>query len=42
MTDDMIYIPNFVKISEGLQALLRFSFRSLRGCDAGISDERNL
>jgi hypothetical protein len=40
--DDMVYIPSFIKIDVGVQAILRFSLRNLSGCDAGITDERDL
>jgi hypothetical protein len=35
-------IPGFMKIGIGVQAILRFSFRNVRGCDAGITDWRDL
>jgi hypothetical protein len=38
----MIYIPSFMKISTGVQAILRFSHRNLRGCNVGITDGRDL
>jgi hypothetical protein len=34
----MIYAPSFLKIGRGVQAILRFCLRNLRGCDVGISD----
>jgi hypothetical protein len=33
-----IYIPSFLKIGASVQALLRFIFRNLRGCNVGITD----
>jgi hypothetical protein len=39
---DMIYVPSFMKIDAGIQAILRFSFRNLRGCNVGITDGRDL
>jgi hypothetical protein len=34
----MICIPSFMKIGTGVQEILRFCLRNLRGCNAGISD----
>jgi uncharacterized protein YraI len=39
---DMIYIPSFMKISRGVQAILRFCLNTLRGCSVGITDGRDL
>jgi hypothetical protein len=36
----MIYLPSFMKICIGVQAILRFCLRNLRGCD-GITDGRD-
>jgi hypothetical protein len=33
-----IYISSFTNISTGVQAIFRFSFRNLRGCNVGITD----
>jgi hypothetical protein len=41
-TFGMVYIPNFMKIDISIQALLRFSFRNLKGSNVGISDESDL
>jgi hypothetical protein len=38
----MICIPSFKKIGTGVQALLRFGLRNLRGCNVGVSDVRDL
>jgi hypothetical protein len=38
----IIYIPSFMKTGIGVQAILRFCFRNLRGCDVGITDDRVL
>jgi hypothetical protein len=38
----MIYIRSFVKTGTGIQAILRFCLRNLRGCNVGITDGRNL
>jgi hypothetical protein len=38
----MICVPSFIKIGTGVQAILRFCFRNLRGCNVGITDERDL
>jgi hypothetical protein len=34
----MIYIPSFMKISEGVERILRFCFSSLKGCNVDITD----
>jgi hypothetical protein len=34
----MIYVPSFMKIGTGVQAILRFDLRNLRGCNVGIID----
>jgi hypothetical protein len=38
----MIYLPSFMKIGTGVQAILRFCLRYLRGCIVGISDGRGV
>jgi hypothetical protein len=38
----MIYIPCFMKIGAGVQAILRFGLRNMRGCNIGITDGRDL
>jgi hypothetical protein len=38
----MIYIPSFMKVDKGVEVILRFCLRNLRGCNAGITDGRNL
>jgi hypothetical protein len=38
----MIYIPSFMKIGKGIQAILRFCLRNLIGCNVGITDGRDL
>jgi uncharacterized protein YraI len=35
-------IPNVMKIGTGVQAILRFCLRNLKGCNVGISDEKEL
>jgi hypothetical protein len=35
-------LPSFMKIGTGVQAILRFCLRNLRGCDVGITDRRDL
>jgi hypothetical protein len=37
----MIYIPSFMKIGTGVQAILRFPLSNLRGCNVGITDGRD-
>jgi hypothetical protein len=38
----MIYVPRFMKIGTGVQAILRFSLRNLKGSDVGVTDGRDL
>jgi hypothetical protein len=38
----MIFLPSFIKIGAGVQAILRFCLSNLRGCSVGITDERDL
>jgi hypothetical protein len=38
----MIYIPLFIKIGTGVQAILRFCIRNLKGYNVGITHEENL
>jgi hypothetical protein len=38
----MIYIQSFMKTGTGVQAILRLCLRSLRGCNVGITDRRDL
>jgi hypothetical protein len=33
----LMYMPSFIKIGTGLQAILRFSLRNLRGCNVGVT-----
>jgi hypothetical protein len=35
-------LPSFMKIFGGVQAILRFCLRNLRGCEVGITDGRDL
>jgi hypothetical protein len=37
----MIHLP-FMKIGVGVQAVLKFCLRNLRGCNVGVTDERDL
>jgi uncharacterized protein YraI len=37
---DMIYIPSFMTIGAGVQAILRFCLSYLIGCNVGITDGR--
>jgi hypothetical protein len=37
----MIYIPSFMKIGSGIEEILRFCLRNLRGCNVGITDGRD-
>jgi hypothetical protein len=38
----MIYLPGFMKIAIGVQAILRFLLRNLKGCNVGTADGRDL
>jgi hypothetical protein len=38
----MMNLPSFMKIGTGVQAILRFSFRTLRGFNIGITHRRDL
>jgi hypothetical protein len=38
----IIFILSFVKTDPGVQTILRFCFRNLRGCHIGIVDGRDL
>jgi hypothetical protein len=38
----MIYLPSFMKIGTGVQAILRFCLRNLRVCNVGITDGKDL
>jgi uncharacterized protein YraI len=37
----MTYIPSFMKIGGGVQAILRFCLRNLGGCDVGNTGGRD-
>jgi hypothetical protein len=37
-----IFLPSFMKIGAGLQAILRFCFSNLNGCNVGITDGAEL
>jgi hypothetical protein len=39
---DVIYIPSFMKIGAGVETLLRFCLRNLRGYNVDITDGRGL
>jgi hypothetical protein len=39
---DITYIPGFMRIGSGLQVILRFCLKNLRGSDVGISIGRDL
>jgi hypothetical protein len=41
-SDGMIYIPSFMKISRGIQAILRVCPRNLNACNFGITDGNEL
>jgi hypothetical protein len=37
-----MYITSFMKTDTGVQAILKSGLRNLRGCNAGITDRRDL
>jgi hypothetical protein len=41
-SDAMIYIPSFMKIGTGVQAILKFFLNNLRDCNVGIIDWKDL
>jgi hypothetical protein len=40
VTYGMIYVPSFMKIGTGIQAISRFFLRNFRGCNVGITEGR--
>jgi hypothetical protein len=38
----MIFLPSFMKTGTDLQAILRFGFSNLNGCNVGITDGKEL
>jgi hypothetical protein len=38
----MIYLPRFVEIGTGVKTILRFFHSNLKGCNSGITDDRDL
>jgi hypothetical protein len=38
----MIYIPSFMKIAAGVQAIFGFRLRNLSSCNVGITDGKDL
>jgi hypothetical protein len=38
----LINLPTFIKIVTGVQEILRFWLRNVRGCNVGITDGRDL
>jgi uncharacterized protein YraI len=38
----MMYVPSFMKIAAGVQAILRFCVRNLKGCNVSITNGRDL
>jgi hypothetical protein len=38
----MIRVPSLIKTGTGVQAILKFGLRKLRGCNIGITDVKNL
>jgi hypothetical protein len=37
-----IYLPTFMKIGTGVQAILRLCLNNFKGCNVGITDGRDL
>jgi hypothetical protein len=42
MSSCMIFLPTFMKIGAGVQTILRFCPRNLRGSNAGVTDGKEL
>jgi hypothetical protein len=40
--DGMVHLPSFMMTGSGVQAVLKFSLSSLRGCSVAISNVRDL
>jgi hypothetical protein len=40
--NNKVYIPNFMTIDTGVEAVLRLCNRSLKGCDVDITDGMEL
>jgi hypothetical protein len=40
--DGMIHISSFMEIGTGVQAIVWFYFRNFKGCNADISDRKDL
>jgi hypothetical protein len=38
----MIFLPSYMKTGAGVQAVLKFCLRNLRGCNVGISEVKEL
>jgi hypothetical protein len=38
----MTYIPTFMKTGRGVERILRFCLRNLKGCNVGITDGRDI
>jgi hypothetical protein len=38
----MMCIPNFIESGVGVQTILKFTLRILRGCNVGITEGRDL
>jgi hypothetical protein len=38
----MIYVSSFMKTSTGVQAILRFCLRNVRGCNVSVTDGKDL
>jgi hypothetical protein len=38
----VIYIQSFMNTGTGIEAILRFCLRNLRGCNVGITDDKYL
>jgi uncharacterized protein YraI len=41
-SDFIMYVPSFMGIGAGVQAILRFCLNKLRGCNVSITDGRDL
>jgi hypothetical protein len=38
----LMCVSNFIKTGTGVQEVLRFCLKNLRGCSVGITDEKDL
>jgi hypothetical protein len=41
-SDGMMYLPSFIKIDSGVQAIIMFYLRNLKNCNVGITIGRDI